>query len=102
VIAGDLAHASREALLFGAGAAWACVAWSGVGRPRGTHDAVKPRNAPAEPQRLCDGAPGSEFPFSQLLEHVDIQRLLSHELLQPLVPSLERLWRLASSAFIPP
>lgn len=52
---------------------------------------MKPRNAPAEPLRPCDGAPGSEFPLRQLLEHVDIQRLLGDQLLQPLVLCLERL-----------
>jgi hypothetical protein len=35
--------------------------------------------------------PGSKVSLRQLLEHVDIQRLLSHELLQPLVLHLEAL-----------
>jgi hypothetical protein len=49
-----------------------------------------PRSAisPAETRHgVC--VPGSKVSLRQLLEHVDVQRLLSHELLQPLVLDLE-------------
>jgi hypothetical protein len=80
----------------------ACVAWSGAGPLHDTRGALKPRNALAGRRQPCDGAPGLEVSLGQLLEHVNVQRLLGDELLQPLVLALELLRRLASSAFIPP
>src|SRR4029453_11584368 len=54
-----------------------------------TRDAQIPRSAPAGPPRPCGAAPGSEVSLGQLLEHVDVQRLVGHQPLEPGVLGLQ-------------
>src|SRR5579862_5741240 len=51
--------------------------------------AGRPRSVPAGDRPPAGVAPGSEVSLRQLLEHVDVERLVSDELLQPRVLALE-------------
>jgi hypothetical protein len=86
----------------GVAPAQACAASSDAAPRHGTHGAVKPRNASAADRRRGVCVPGSKVSLRQLLEHVDVQRLLSHELLNRWFSTSRLFNRLASSAFIPP
>ena len=62
-----------------------------------------PRTALGGPPRPAGGGPGSEVSPVQLLQHVDVEGLVGHDLLQPRCsPSRSSLSSLASSAFMPP
>ena len=65
------------------------VASTGAGPRLGMLVVRRPRNAPARDTPPAGVAPGSEVSLRQLLEHVDVERLLRDELLQPRVLTLQ-------------
>ena len=87
------AHAAaRAARLVGlVGPIASGVGWRGAGRRPGTPGAGRPRSGPAGARRPCGGAPGSEVSLGQLLEQVDLQRLVGHQPLEPGVLGLQLL-----------
>jgi hypothetical protein len=92
--AGDATRASAAAAATAPPPAPTCAdsaATSGAGSSLRRLCAPRPRNDRAEPSPLCVVAPGSEVSPSHLPEHIDVERLLTDDPLQPRILFLQRL-----------
>ena len=76
--------------------------WSGSGRPRGTHGALKPRNAPAGPHGPATALRGQNFPSANSLSMSISNACSATSFFNRWFSASSVFRRLASSAFIPP
>src|SRR5215211_6006811 len=75
--------------------------WCDAGRRPDRRGVGTPRSGPAGAPRPCGAAPGSEVSLGQLLEHVDVQRLVGDQPLEPGVLGLQLLEPLGRTGLHP-